>query len=265
MKMGRKLNIRILISLLFSILGSFACGKEQISNNSVAIADTTPHPATDTIVNKDTVMISSDTSKFGSEANFLALGDSYTIGQSVAESERFPAQTVQLLAAENIPVKNPDYIAVSGWTTQNLKSAILAKNPAKNYDVVTLLIGVNDQYQGGNINEYGDHFLELLNKAIELAGNRKRHVFVLSIPDYSATPFVAADNKQKVSKQIDAFNAVNKQITLDNGIVYIDITPSTQLASSDPSLIASDSLHPSAKEYTVWARLLAPAIRKVLQ
>ncbi len=198
-------------------------------------------------------------------AKFLALGDSYTIGQNVQETERFPAQTVQLLRKQNIYLKDPEYIATTGWTTADLISAINSKNPAKNFDIVTLLIGVNDQYQRRDTSGYRERFSELLNKAVDLAGGRKRHVFVLSIPDYSATPFVRVEDKAEVSMQIDQFNAINKDVTLQNGITYIDITSSTRQAAADPSLIANDGLHPSGKEYAVWAGMLAPLIKKVLQ
>lgn len=265
MKKVEKLYISMLICLLFSIFASFAYSKETFLYKPL-IADTVPGAAgAGAIGSNNTMKIAGDTSTPGTEARFIALGDSYTIGQSVPDSDRFPAQTVHLLASQNIPVKNPDYIAVTGWTTRNLMYTILEKNPAKNYDIVTLLIGVNDQYQRRNINEYGPRFQQLLNKAVELAGNRKDHVFVLSIPDYSATPFVVPANKQKVRKEINAYNAINKQITLQNKISYIDITPSTRLASSDPSLVAYDDLHPSGKEYKMWANLLAAEIKKVLQ
>ena len=257
-------NFFIFIPLLFSIFNCFGCSKEKTADTATVLADTIHYRVADTIIKKDTI-VSSDTSKPGADAKFLALGDSYTIGQSVADSERFPAQTAQYLKNENIPVKDPEYIAVTGWTTLNLMSGIEYKNPAKNYDIVTLLIGVNDQYQGMNISDYATHFQQLLNTSIELAGNRKRHVFVLSIPDYSATPFVDPSKKAQVSKEIDAFNAVNKQITQQYNIAYIDITPSTRLAATDPSLIANDGLHPSGKEYKVWANLLAPVIKHVLK
>lgn len=199
------------------------------------------------------------------KAKFLALGDSYTIGESVREAERFPAQTVKQLKAQNIDVTTLKYIAATGWTTTDLISAINLQNPANDFDIVTLLIGVNDQYQQHNKVSYGTLFKALLNKAVELAGNRKSHVFVLSIPDYSVTPFVNDENKARVSREIKEFNAINKEITIQNNVPYIDITPSTRHAANDSSLIANDGLHPSAKEYAVWAGMLAPLIKKMLQ
>ncbi|MEJ7677295.1 MAG: GDSL-type esterase/lipase family protein [Segetibacter sp.] len=189
---------------------------------------------------------------------------SYTIGQGVQDFERFPAQTVQLLRDQDINVIDPKYIAMTGWTTANLISAINLENPSKDFDIVTLLIGVNDQYQHRDTNGYRTRFTEALNKAVDLAGGRNTHVFVLSIPDYSVTPFVSESDKARVSMQIDQFNGINKEITLQTGITYIDITPSTRQAANDASLIANDGLHPSGKEYSVWANMLAPLIKKVL-
>ncbi|MBA3673921.1 MAG: hypothetical protein H0W75_03035 [Chitinophagaceae bacterium] len=124
-----------------------------------------------------------------SAKTYLALGDSYTIGQSVAEAERFPNQTVALLRAQNIKINDPKIIATTGWTTKNLIDALNATPPQNNYDVVSLLIGVNNQYQGRSIDEYKTEFTLLLNRAIQYAANKPTHVFVLSIPDYSVTPF----------------------------------------------------------------------------
>ena len=198
-------------------------------------------------------------------AKYLALGDSYTIGQSVRETERFPSQTVQLLRAQNINLRGVEYIATTGWTTTNLLSALRLQKPEKDFDIVTLLIGVNDQYQQTGTTGYGERFSALLNIAVDLAGGRKSRVFVLSIPDYSVTPFVPQEEKALVSMQTEQFNAINKEITLQNNITYIDITPATREAANDASLIANDGLHPSAKEYAVWANMLAPLIKKVLQ
>ncbi len=245
-------SLTIAFSVLFIIFACVGCSKEK----NISPANETAMNAKDTTTTKDTTIIAN--------AKYIALGDSYTIGQSVQETQRFPAQTVQLLRNENINVRDPQYIATSGWTTANLISAINMENPAKDFDIVTLLIGVNDQYQRRDTTGYRTLFIEVLNKAVDFAGGRKAHVFVLSIPDYSVTPFVGEDDKARVSMQIDQFNAINKEVTLQNRISYIDITPSTRQAVSDPSLIANDGLHPSGKEYAVWARMLAPLIKKVL-
>ena len=198
-------------------------------------------------------------------AKYLALGDSYTIGQSVREADRFPSQTVQLLRAQNISIRDAVYIATTGWTTKDLLTALNSQQPEKIFDIVSLLIGVNDQFEQSGTTGYGERFSALLNIAVDLAGGRKSRVFVLSIPDYSVTPFVPEKEKALVSMQIEQFNAINKEITLQNNITYIDITPSTRQAATDASLIANDGLHPSAKEYAVWANILAPLIKKALQ
>lgn len=195
---------------------------------------------------------------------YLALGDSYTIGQSVSEGERFPAQAVAILKQQGIKIANPVYIAQTGWTTSSLQQAIISQNPST-FDVVSLLIGVNDQYQRMDTGGYAIRFTQLLEKSIQLAKGKKANVFVLSIPDYSVTPFVGIADKQRVSMEIDWFNAINKRITLAYGISYTDITPSTRLAATDPSLIAVDNLHPSGSEYQVWAAMLAPKMKSVLQ
>lgn len=196
---------------------------------------------------------------------YLALGDSYTIGQNVAENERFPAQTVALLRAQNISIKDAQYIAVTGWTTTNLMAAINAQNPQGPFDVVTLLIGVNDQYQGVDTATYRTRFTQLLNKAVQLAGAKASHVFVLSIPDYSVTPFVQQADKARVRREVDLFNAINKQVTLLYNIAYADITSSTRQAQTNALLIANDGLHPSGSEYKKWAEMLAPLMKQVLQ
>ncbi len=192
---------------------------------------------------------------------YLALGDSYTIGSSVTELERFPMQTTQLLKQQNIDIESPEIIAVNGWTTLNLLTALNSNPPKKNsYTFVTLLIGVNNQYQGGSLEEYRNHFSTLLAMAISYTGNIKSHVFVLSIPDYSITPFARGSNTEKIASEIDAFNTANKTISLNAGIHYIDVTSISREAKNDPSLIAGDGLHPSGLQYKKWSDLLAPAM-----
>ncbi len=194
--------------------------------------------------------------------SYLALGDSYTIGQSVAAAERFPNQTAALLRAQNIKLADPVIIATTGWTTRDLINALNNTPPPNTYDVVSLLIGVNNQYQGRSLEEYKTEFSLLLNRAIQYAGNRPTHVFVLSIPDYSVTPFASGSNKAKIASEIDLFNAANKSISLQLGVNYLDITPISR--ESDPMLIAGDGLHPSGKQYKRWAELLAPLMKPAL-
>ena len=197
---------------------------------------------------------------------YLALGDSYTIGQSVAETDRYPVQVVARLNSLNIKFKQPEIIAQTGWTTGNLLARLASAPPVNaRYDIVTLLIGVNNQYRQRTQDEYRQEFTSLLTKAIEYAGNNNRRVFVLSIPDYSVTPFASGSNKVLISKQIDSFNVINKTIALQYNVNYLNITGFTKLAAADPSLTASDGLHPSGIEYGVWAQNLVPMIRDVLQ
>ena len=217
--------------------------------------------------NSDTIMNNEDSTDTAATANYtwLASGDSYTIGESVGENERFPAQTISILKGNNLFFQPPKYIAMTGWTTVNLLDAIATQNPQGPYNIVSLLIGVNDQYQHMDTAGYRTHFTQCLENAIALAGNKREHVFVLSIPDYSVTPFASGSDTAEIRKQLDAFNAINKEITLLYNISYIDITPFTREAKNDASLIAGDGLHPSAKEYAKWAELLAPEIEKVIK
>lgn len=200
----------------------------------------------------------------GPVKTWLALGDSYTIGQSVTASERFPAQTANILKQSGINIGTPDYIATTGWTTDNLSAAIAQQNPPK-HDVVSLLIGVNDQYQRHDTTGYRQRFTSLLTKAIQLANGKKENVFVLSIPDYSVTPFAAGSDTVQIRKEIDWFNAINKDVTILYKCPYLDITPSTREGRTNRSLIAGDGLHPSGLEYKRWADRLAPMMLPVLQ
>ena len=195
---------------------------------------------------------------------WLALGDSYTIGQSVTASDRFAAQTATLLKQLGINIGEPNYIAATGWTTNNLSNAIAAQNP-RNHDVVSLLIGVNDQYQTHDTAGYRQRFTGLLNKAIQLANGKNTHVFVLSIPDYSVTPFAAGTDTAQIRREIDQFNVINRQVTESFAVAYLDITPGTRLAKTNPALLAPDGLHPSRQEYKNWADRLAPMMLPVLK
>jgi len=199
-----------------------------------------------------------------SPKTFLALGDSYTIGQSVAVLERFPAQVSALLRTAGYNIQEPRYIATTGWTTNNLKNAINIQQPRGPFNIVTLLIGVNDQYQLHDTTGYRERFRELLHTAISLAGGNKNRVFVLSIPDYSVTPYAASLDTAQIRKEIDWFNDINRSVTAEDSCSYTDITPSTREAATDPTLLAWDGLHPSGKEYNKWALKLFPVMRLIL-
>jgi lysophospholipase L1-like esterase len=188
---------------------------------------------------------------------YLALGDSYTIGESVPIYESFPYQLVQLLRTKSLPVQAPEIVARTGWTTDELEAGIERTRLLPSYDYVTLLIGVNNQYRGRTTENYAPEFEALLEKAIRFAGGRKERVVVLSIPDWGHTPYAEGRDRSKISREIDAYNTVNRQITMKHGIQYVDITPGSREATMDRSLVASDGLHPSGKEYGRWAAPVA--------
>ncbi|MGM9476787.1 SGNH/GDSL hydrolase family protein [Pedobacter sp. GSP4] len=198
---------------------------------------------------------------------YLALGDSYTIGEAVKQAESFPYQLQNLLKAKNLAVANPKIIAVTGWTTDELQGAIKKEALTNTYSFVTLLIGVNNQYRGYPISTYRKEFAELLQTAIAFAGGDKNKVFVVSIPDWGATPFGQNSGKspQTIANEIDAFNAANQEITLAAGVSYTNITPASRNAATNPSLIAGDGLHPSGKMYSEWADALLPKVAAVLK
>jgi len=209
---------------------------------------------------KDTTIIAVSDS-----LNYLALGDSYTIGEAVPEVQSFPYQLCRTLDSNKLATKNPTIIAVTGWTTDNLISAINNSGlQGKKYDFVTLLIGVNDQYQGLSQDNYRIRFQQVLNTAIQFVGGNKNRVFVLSIPDYGVTPF-ANGNDAIIGPQIDQFNAINRSISQNTGVNYLDITGISRMAATDPSLIAVDGLHPSAKMYALWVEKLSPLVTSVLK
>jgi lysophospholipase L1-like esterase len=195
---------------------------------------------------------------------YLALGDSYTIGESVEEFERWPNQLADFLRAGGIPTE-VDIIARTGWTTQELWEGIQAQRVASPYDLVSLLIGVNNQYRGYAINEYREQFVFLLNKAVGYAGGNPKRVIVLSIPDWGVTPFARGHDLEQIARDIDAFNMVNQMEAEKAGAFYIDITPLSREAAQDPSLVAADGLHPSGKMYAEWAKLTYLAALKAVE
>ena len=184
---------------------------------------------------------------------YLALGDSYTIGESVAEEDRFPIQLVRRLNEAGYSISNPKIIAKTGWTTDELMAAIVQEHiEDQTFDMVSLLIGVNNQYRGRDVEVYRREFTELVSMAVKFARNNVKNVFVVSIPDWGMTPFGKKSPKQNISQNINLFNKVNKEVCIKMGILYIDITPDSRLADKDPDLIANDGLHPSAKMYANW-------------
>lgn len=192
--------------------------------------------------------------------NYLALGDSYTIGESVLETERWPVQLATRLRQQGFNLTDPRIIARTGWTTAELAAGITQANPQGPFDLVSLLIGVNNQYRGYSQEGYRQEFVALLEQAIEFAGGQAGRVFVLSIPDWGVTPFAAGRNVGQITAEIDMFNAINQAESARLGVTYVDITPISREAVNDPALIADDGLHPSGKMYTQWVEVTLPVV-----
>ncbi len=196
---------------------------------------------------------------------YLALGDSYTIGEQVAQKDNFPFQTVGLLRQQHLDVADPVIIATTGWTTDELAASIREHNLRESFSFVSLLIGVNNQYRGQTVDNYRQEYLQLLNQAIAFAGGKPDRVFVLSIPDWGATPFAEGRDRQQIATEIDAYNAACKEITLAHKCHYLDITGSTRENGNKTEYLAGDGLHPSGKEYAVWAGHLADMVLDVIK
>lgn len=201
-------------------------------------------------------------------ATYLALGDSYTIGEGVPENERYPNQAVDLLNAKGIQIQKPLIIARTGWTTDELGEGIKNANIAGNtYDWVTLLIGVNNQYRGRPVENYRAEFKIRLEQAIAFAKGNPKRVVVLSIPDWGITPFAVArgTDQAKVAREIDAYNAAKSEITNQLGAYYIDITDHYREVGAKPESVVADQLHPSGLIYKTWAEKLATVIQTEIQ
>ena len=194
-----------------------------------------------------------------STIKFLALGDSYTIGESVKEEDRWPEQLATELRKQGKAIDRPRIIATTGWRTDQLKKAIDDAKLKPEYNLVSLLIGVNNQYQNKSVEAYAPEFEELLNMAIKLAGGKKENVFVVSIPDYGFTPF-GKPKQEQISKALDEFNAINRKITDKAGIKYIHITDISRKGFEQPDLVADDKLHPSGKQYKLWVERIVDAL-----
>jgi len=194
---------------------------------------------------------------------YLALGDSYTIGESVNENERFPVQLVSKLRGDSVDINDPVIIATTGWTTDELMAANKEKNVKDTFDVVTLLIGVNNQYRGRDVENYRGELKQLIDIAVNYAGGKKENVFVLSIPDWGVTPFAEGRDRKKISEEIDSYNRVKKEECDKAGIKYYDITEISRI--KDPLLTASDGLHPSGKMYGIWVDKIYNDIKNILK
>ncbi|HMT10201.1 MAG TPA: SGNH/GDSL hydrolase family protein [Ignavibacteria bacterium] len=195
--------------------------------------------------------------------DYIALGDSYTVGESVGDDERFPAQLVKRLSADSIDVADPLIIAKTGWTTDELIAAIKEKNVKDTFDIVTLLIGVNNQYRGRSAEEYRVELKQLIETALKFAGGKKERVFIISIPDWGVTPFAEGREWKKIAEDIDEFNKVKKEEAENYGISFYDITEISRI--DDPALIAPDGLHPSGKMYKMWVDKFYNDVKAVLK
>lgn len=193
---------------------------------------------------------------------YLALGDSYTIGEQVPFAENFPNQTVQLLRKTGFTFNASEIIAKTGWTTDELSKAILSVLSLESYDIVSLLIGVNNQYRGRSANQFKIEFEQMLQKAIEFAANKPYRVFVLSIPDWGVTPFAEGRDRKQVADEIDAYNYICETSSKEFQTNFINITSSQRDDGNKVEFLAADGLHPSGLEYKKWAVKLADAILK---
>lgn len=241
--------MRLIFLILIFVAGNSACQKKN--NEIMPSVPETPTPP-----------------PMEKKYTYLALGDSYTIGESVPATDNFPNQTVSLLNSSQSNFQSARIIARTGWTTDELQAGIVAANAADpllpSYDFVTLLIGVNNQYRGGSVEDYKPQFEALLQKAIQFAGGKADHVIVLSIPDWGVTPFAQGRDRQQIAREIDAYNAANKSISQQYQVHYVDITAGTREAATDTTLLAGDGLHPSGKAYAKWARAVAEIIKSEL-
>ena len=200
--------------------------------------------------------------------SYLALGDSYTIGEGVPDAGRWPVQLATALRREGVALVDPRIIAATGWTTDELSAAIDATEPLGSFDFVSLLIGVNNQYRGRSVTEYRDQFSALLERAIGFAGGRADRVLVLSIPDWGVTPFAAAQYAQQrgrdaaqIARELDAYNAAAQAACAERGVAFVDITAVSRSRGGEAGMLADDGLHPSAAMYAQWTALALPVAR----
>ena len=201
-----------------------------------------------------------------SALSYLALGDSYTIGEGVEESGRWPMQLAAALRDAGIAIADPRIIATTGWTTDELSAAMDAAEPLGEWEFVSLLIGVNNQYRGREVDDYLGEFTRLLQRAIALANGRADRVLVLSIPDWGVTPFAFASgrDRQLIADQLDAYNAAAREVCAAHGVAFVDITGISREGGDAPAMLAEDGLHPSAGMYSRWTQAALPPAEALL-
>nr|WP_319270116.1 SGNH/GDSL hydrolase family protein [uncultured Draconibacterium sp.] len=238
------------ILFLFLMLAGLACTDKE----NPVIMNVIPEPSD-----------SKENDNQDSTFYYLALGDSYTIGESVKEDKRFPVQLVERLKAEGFEMQPAKIVARTGWTTDELAAAIENENLKESYNLVTLLIGVNNQYRGRSADDYRGEFRNNLQTAIKYAGNQAQNVIVVSIPDYGVTPFGQSRNPEQIAKEIDEYNAINFQETLQANARYVEITAISREALNDETLVASDGLHPSGEMYRRWVEKILPEAKEILE
>lgn len=189
--------------------------------------------------------------------SFLALGDSYTIGEGVADDGRWPVQLATRLRAADVPVGEPRIIATTGWTTDELSAAMDGAGLEPTHSLVTLLIGVNNQYRGRPLDEYREQFVALLERAVALAGHAEK-VVVVSIPDWGVTRFAEGRNRAAIAREIDAFNAAAAEAVQRAGAHWVDVTAASRDAGDADDMLVEDGLHPSAEQYARWTDAIFP-------
>lgn len=195
---------------------------------------------------------------------YLALGDSYTIGEGVEDASRWPAQLAARLRDAGIPIAEPRIIATTGWTTDELAAAMDAAEPLGDWDFVSLLVGVNNQYRGRSVDDYREEFAALLQRAIALTRQRAARVLVLSIPDWGVTPFARSElrSPRRIAQELDAYNAAARELCMAEGVAFVDITAISRSTAGD--MLAEDGLHPSAAQYARWVEAALPAAQRLL-
>ncbi|MEQ8523340.1 SGNH/GDSL hydrolase family protein [Gracilimonas sp.] len=197
--------------------------------------------------------------------SYLALGDSYTIGTGIDQTNNYPNQLADSLSTLGFQVDTTQIIATNGWTTTDLKNGIAENKPPSDFDLVSLLIGVNNQYQWLDIELYRAEFRELLEQAVEFAGGKSENVFVISIPNYGVTPFAQSKDPETIRRKIKEYNNIAEEISNEFDILFINITPISEMAANDLSLLASDELHPSAKMYSMWIEEMLPTVTQIIE
>jgi lysophospholipase L1-like esterase len=230
---------RLLSSILLLLVFAVACGGGSSEDPEMAIIQDT--------------------------ASYLALGDSYTIGESVDPADRWPIQLAETMGERGVPLRAPVIIARTGWTTDELAEALDEAAPEGPFDLVSLLIGVNNQYRGRSLQEYRAQLRDLLDRAVVLAGGEPGRVLVLSIPDWGVTPFAEGRDREVIGEEIDAFNRVAREEGLRAGTRFVDVTPISREAASDPGLVAEDGLHPSGAMYARWVEMTWPVATEALR